>query len=167
LPAFLINMNTHSVPRSFANVSSGSVTATVWIDAPPERVFHALTSDEVTQWWGGAAYRISRWSATLETDGAWRAEGVRKDGSEFILSGVFTAVEPPHRLAMTWECIGTHLPSTTVQYRLEAFRGGTKLKVNQSGFCRGTSAFPGNTVGWEMALAWLTDYASDQVGEMG
>jgi uncharacterized protein YndB with AHSA1/START domain len=153
-------MNTRSIPRSFASVSSGSVTATVWVDARPERLFQALTSDEVTQWWGGAAYQINHWSAAVKADGLWHAEGQRKDGTTFNLSGVFTRVEPPQQLEMTWECVGAGLPITLVRYRLDAVRGGTMLTVKHSGFGRPTSACADQAKSWEMALAWLTDYAS-------
>ena len=39
-------------PRAVADLMEGTILATVEIGAPIEKVFRALTSDEITQWWG-------------------------------------------------------------------------------------------------------------------
>jgi uncharacterized protein YndB with AHSA1/START domain len=38
--------------RAVADLTKGLILASVEIDAPPERVFRALSSVEVAEWWG-------------------------------------------------------------------------------------------------------------------
>ncbi|TIT59516.1 MAG: ATPase, partial [Mesorhizobium sp.] len=46
-------MTSNDRPRAIADVSSGTILATVTIAVPPERVFHALTAeDQIPLWWG-------------------------------------------------------------------------------------------------------------------
>ena len=45
-------MSAYRGPKSVADVSGGTVIATVDIRVPVERVFRALSSDEVVAWWG-------------------------------------------------------------------------------------------------------------------
>jgi hypothetical protein len=43
-------------------------------DAPPERVFRALTTDEVERWWGHPDYyRSTDWKVDLRVQGQWSA----------------------------------------------------------------------------------------------
>ena len=49
-------------PRAVADLTEGTILATVEIGAPIENVFRALTSgDEITQWWGSPKmYRVTK-----------------------------------------------------------------------------------------------------------
>jgi len=43
-----------------------TIMASAEIVAPPERVFHALITDEVERWWGSCeSYRMVDWTADL------------------------------------------------------------------------------------------------------
>ena len=55
-----------AAPRAVADGGGGTIIATAEIAAPPERVFSALTSKEVEQWWGHPDfYRQTDWKADL------------------------------------------------------------------------------------------------------
>jgi hypothetical protein len=59
-----------SSARSVADLSEGTIVACVDIAAPPERVFRALTTEEVTNWWGSAEmYRTTRFEIDLRVVG--------------------------------------------------------------------------------------------------
>jgi uncharacterized protein YndB with AHSA1/START domain len=149
-------MNSRSAPRAVADVSDGLILASVDIDVPPERVFRALASEEITKWWGSAdTYRTTRWSGDVRVGGAWRTEGVGADGKAFAVGGEYLEVDPPRKLVHTWRADwdGSHV--TTVSYRLQAIETGTRLTLRHSGFGDRVSACEDHTQGWERVLGWL------------
>jgi len=70
-------MGSNDRPRAIADVSAGTIFATVTIGVPPERVFHALTAeDQIPLWWGSdAMYRTTKHTADVRPGGAWYSEG--------------------------------------------------------------------------------------------
>jgi uncharacterized protein YndB with AHSA1/START domain len=139
--------------RVIPEVERGTMVASVVLAAPPERVFQALASEEVTDWWvRPGVFDTREWSADLRAGGRWEASGVGGAGP-YRLEGEFLEVDPPRRLAHTWRAVGS--PATTaVTYDLEAFEGGTRVTLRHSGFtsaeqCAGTCA------GWETSFERL------------
>ena len=61
------------------------VTGEIFIEAPPARVFQAITDpSQMPRWWGASdRYRVKEWKADLRVGGRWSSEGVNKDGSDF------------------------------------------------------------------------------------
>src|SRR5262249_40221654 len=61
--------------RAVADTGDGVVLARVEIAVPPARVFAALTTDELTKWWGSAEmYRTTKFTIDLRPGGAWRTD---------------------------------------------------------------------------------------------
>src|SRR5919198_3405926 len=84
--------------RAAADLAEGSVLATVEVAAPPERVFQALASKEVTDWWvRPGVFDTREWSGNVRAGGRWRASGVG-GGKPYPLEGEFLGVDPPRRL---------------------------------------------------------------------
>jgi uncharacterized protein YndB with AHSA1/START domain len=70
--------------RSVADVAGGTILACIEIAVPPERVFRALTTDELTKWWGSdEMYKTTSFEIDLRVGGAWRSDGVGADGVPF------------------------------------------------------------------------------------
>ena len=151
-------MSERSLPRAIADVKGGLILASVEIGAPPERVFRALCSEEIAQWWGHPdMYQTQEWTAEVRKGGAWRATGVGSEGKPFTVHGTYLEVDPPWRLVQTWNYAWGQGGETTLTYSLEAIEGGTRLTVRHEGFtdaadCRGHGA------GWERVLGWLVAY---------
>jgi len=143
--------------KAVADVSAGMVVATVDIRVPPERVFAALSSREVCDWWGDPSmYRTTEWRSDVRVGGAWRAAGIGADGSSFSVGGTYLEVDPPRKLVQTWNPDWDELPETRITYLLEPIDGGTRLTLRHEGFgpahresCRG------HADGWERVLGWL------------
>ena len=147
------------VPRAVADLSDGLILATVEIAAPPERVFHALTSEEIVEWWGSAeTYRTTKWSGDLRVGGAWRTDGIGADGKRFSVGGEFVEIDPPRKLVHTWRADWDGGNVTTVTFRLEPIAGGTRLTLRHEGFAERRESCAGHTEGWERVLGWLHDY---------
>jgi uncharacterized protein YndB with AHSA1/START domain len=149
-------------PRAVADLAEGLIVGTVEIAAPPERVFRALASDEVTRWWGSAdTYRTTRFQADLRVGGAWLSEGVGADGHTFSVGGEFLEVDPPRRLAQTWRASWEGGVVTTVRYRLEPIAGGTRLTIRHEGFGDRRQACQDHAIGWERVLGWLRGHLEE------
>jgi uncharacterized protein YndB with AHSA1/START domain len=71
--------------------------------APAEAVFDAWTSPEVMRRWFHAApdWETPKAEVDLRIGGKFRVMMRRTDGSEVELSGEYTEIDRPHRLAMT------------------------------------------------------------------
>ena len=99
-----------------------AVVAEVFIAAPPERVFQAITDPkQMPLWWGQQGlYRVTDWKADLRPGGKWQSDGVGADGSSFRVEGEYLEVDPPRLLVHTW--IASYSPTlkTVVRWELEA-----------------------------------------------
>jgi uncharacterized protein YndB with AHSA1/START domain len=153
-------MSKGSKARAVADVSSGMVFASVDIDAPPERVFRALASEEITRWWGSDdLYRTTAWTGELKVGGRWRSSGVGAHGSAFSVEGEFLEIDPPRKLVHTWKPDWESGAPTTVTYRLEAIPEGTRITVRHEGFTSAESC-TGHADGWTRVLGWLQGFAA-------
>jgi uncharacterized protein YndB with AHSA1/START domain len=144
--------------RSVADVTQGTILATVDIAAPPERVYRALTDPrEILRWWGSDdMYRTTSWTSDLRVHGRWRAEGKGADGHAFSVQGEFIELDPPHTLVQTWQPDWDAGAVTTLTYRLAAIEGGTRLTVRHEGFAGRPESCANHAQGWEHVLGWLT-----------
>jgi uncharacterized protein YndB with AHSA1/START domain len=153
---------TQGAARAVADVTQGLVLASVEIARPPERVFRALFSEELPNWWGSPdRYRTTRWTGELKPGGKWKSEGVGNDGKPFSVSGEFLEVDPPHKCVQTWRYDwDTTGSTTTITYRFEPLDGGkaTRLVVRHEGFGANTDACANHATGWERVFGWLQLY---------
>jgi uncharacterized protein YndB with AHSA1/START domain len=153
-------------PRAIADVSVGTILATVTIAVPPERVFRALTAeDQIPRWWGSdELYRTTKHTADVRPGGTWHSQGKGADGKEFSVRGEYLEVDPPHRLVMTWRAgwDGDHV--TTVAYMLEAVEAGTRLTLRHEGFGARKDACRGHGSGWEQVFRWLAEFLAGEAG---
>jgi uncharacterized protein YndB with AHSA1/START domain len=122
------------------------VTATVHINAPPERVYEYFTRPEAIIRWIGDY-------ALLEPE----------PGGQFALDikgahvrGRFLLLDPPHRLLISWGYASSdRLPpgASTVEVRLSADRGGTRVELEHRDLPPGER--PGHASGWTHYFARL------------
>ncbi|TIQ27597.1 MAG: ATPase [Mesorhizobium sp.] len=159
-------MASNDRPRAIADISAGTILATVTIAVPPERVFRAITAeDQIPLWWGADdMYRTTKHTADVRPGGAWRSEGKGADGRDFHVSGEYIEVEPPHRLVMTWIAPWDGDNVTTVTYTLEPVENGTRLTLRHDGFGQRHESCRDHGSGWERVLGWLDDFLSKETG---
>ena len=121
--------------RSVADLAQGMIVATVEIAVPPERVYRALASEEIVQWWGSEdLYRTQKWEGDVRPGGRWRVIGAGADGQAFEVKGQYLETEEPKLLSHTWEPDWAQGKPTRVTYRLESIEGGTRVTVRHEGF---------------------------------
>ena len=150
----------NSRARAVADLAEGQILATVEIAAPPERVFQALASPEVVDWWvRPGVFDTREWTGDARVGGRWRASGVG-NGRPYVLEGEFLEVDPPRRLAHTWQAAGAPGAPTTVTYLLEPLDGGTRITLRHAGFnSRETCA--NTAIGWETSFERLAESLSN------
>ena len=127
-------------------MAADPVTASVHIDAPPERVYEYFTrADAIVTWMGDYALLEASPGGqfTVDVKGA-------------PVRGRFLALEPPHRILISWGYAGSaRLPpgASTVEIRLTAERGGTLVELSHRGLP--AAERPGHVSGWAHYLARL------------
>jgi uncharacterized protein YndB with AHSA1/START domain len=139
-----------------ADLSTGTILASVDIMVSPERVFAAITDgNEISRWWRSPdAYTTQSWTADLRVGGKWRADGVGADGAPFFVGGEFIEINPPRRIVQTWSPGWMPGPPTTLTYQLSPIEGGTRLVVRHEGF-KDAASCEAHGEGWIAVLGWL------------
>jgi len=147
-----------------------AVVGEIFIAAPPERVFQAITDPhQMPLWWGQQGmYRITEWKADLRPGGKWSSVGIGADGSSFRVEGEYLEVDPPRLLVHTWIASWSGPLKTIVRWELEArnvhglhHRGpervgtGTVVKIRQEGFANAPNEALDHAHGWTRVLAWM------------
>lgn len=146
--------------RAVADLAAGEILATVEVAALPERVFRALASREIVDWWvRPGVFDTREWSGDARVGGSWRATGVG-NGRPYTLEGAFLAVDPPRTLVHTWQVAGAPGAPTTLSYLLEPVDGGTRITLRHAGF-RSREVCAGTAVGWETSFARLAELLAE------
>jgi uncharacterized protein YndB with AHSA1/START domain len=152
------------------------IVAEIFIAAPPQRVFEALTDpNQRRQWWGQKGlYTPTESHSDLRPGGKWGGSGVSKDGSPYHVEGEYLEIDPPHRLSYTWKASWCHPLETVVHWELQPrevhglqHRGpqkvgtGTLLKLRHEGFAGHDAALTGHKQGWERVLGWVQAFVEE------
>lgn len=148
-----------------ATASLSRIDRSIDIDAPPGRVWRALTNaDELSAWFqvqieGKIAPGIEVWMTSTHAGYAGQRFRVR-----------FTEMVEPHRFAWEWHpgAVDPNVdysrePRTTVTFTLEPSGRGTRLTVSETGFdaislARRAKVYEDNTQGWPEVLVWLQQH---------
>jgi len=160
---------------STASVSpqQNTVVAEIFIAAPPQRVFEAITDPkQMPLWWGQEGlYRITEWKGDIRVGGKWSSVGAGADGTAFRVAGEYLEVDPPRLLVHTWIASWSGELKTVVRWQLEEqpvhglqAKGpqkvgtGTLVRVTQEGFGANDKAAFEHAQGWKRVLAWVQGF---------
>ena len=128
------------------------------VAALPGRVFAALTSADVIDWWVRPGLFDTRtWDGNAIPGGRWHTSGVGPRGP-YQLSGEYLEVDPPRLLAHTWEDPEAPGSTSKVTYNLVAIDRGTRITLRHEG------EFAAPVVCANIAMGWETSF--DQLAEM-
>lgn len=159
-----------ATPIATISPDQDAVIAEIFIAAPPERVFHAITDPaQATQWWGQQGlYQITEWKGDVRPGGKWSSAGVGADGTEFRVDREYLEVDPPRLLVHTWISSWCGALKTTVRWELEPrpihglqhagprkMGTGTMLRLRHEGFAGAPKAAQDHAQGWIRVLGWM------------
>ncbi len=137
-----------------------AILADVYIAAPAERVFQAITDpQQLLQWWGEKGmYRGTKWEADMRPGGKWLCEGQSATRGDYHVRGEFLEIDPPHLLVYTWIASWVGPITTTIRWELKSVPGGTQVNLRHSGFQALPDAARDHAQGWSRVLAWMQAY---------
>lgn len=159
-----------SAPRNIprAVTDGDTILATVDVPASPERVFRALNSNEIEQWWGSAdTYRQINWTSDVRVGGRWHVVTRTADGGMLPAGGEYLEVNEPRKAVITriyefdFPVLGRR--PTKVVYLCDPLPGGTRVTVRHDGFAGMREPAEQHAFGWERVLGWLQDYLQSGV----
>lgn len=135
------------------DVNGGLILGMITIHANIERVFQALLSEDIIDWWiRPGVFDTTSWQGDVRVGGAWQTEGTI-GGQVYTLKGTYLEITKPTRLIHTYG-EGTPWGPTTVSYRLESKGNDTPIILKHDGFTSPEKC-EGNGIGWETCFEAL------------
>lgn len=102
-------------------------------DAPRDLVFKALTDPQIlSQWWGPHGFTVTVDQLDFQPGGKWRFIQRDPEGNEYAFRGEFREIEPPRRMAQTFEYEGMPGQIAVEAMTLEEQDGVTTLTTISS-----------------------------------
>jgi uncharacterized protein YndB with AHSA1/START domain len=131
-----------------------TLTRTVRIEAPRQRVWDAITTPELLLQW----FPTHLAEVDLREGGQMRF-GWEHDGDEAVID----LVEPPERFTFRWRPRDTDRPYTTVTFALEEDGDATVVTLTEVGFVAlpdqiYEQSYEGNAKGWAEELEELRTF---------
>ena len=137
-----------------ADLAAGQILATVELNASAERVFRALSSRDIIDWWvRPGVFDTTEWEGDVRAGGRWRSAGTGR-GKPYVLEGEFLEVDAPRKLVQTYHLAGTPFAPTLVSFCLEPVGQGTRVTLRHTGFTSGPLC-EANRAGWEACFERL------------
>ncbi|MFN3323205.1 MAG: SRPBCC family protein [Bryobacteraceae bacterium] len=124
-----------------------------YIDSTPEKVFDALTNDEMTKQYWGRSRNVSDW----KPGSRWEHQDWENPKTVDIVGTVIECT-PPNRLVVTWadpaeaEEPGKH---SRVTFEVEPMFGAVRLTVTHDELEPDSEMLKGITLGWPAILSSL------------
>jgi uncharacterized protein YndB with AHSA1/START domain len=153
-------------PTSHITPDNDVLTLEIFIAAPRERIFQAITDPEqAAQWWGRKdQYYFNHFNMDVRVGGKWSTTGTKPNIGDLEVHGEFLEVDPPRRLAYSWS--SSWMPAVTkVLWELASQDNGTLVRLTHSGFAGNVDQAKGHSIGWSLVFTWLQAFA--EKGELG
>ncbi len=153
-------------PTTHITPDNDVVVAEIFIAAPRERVFQAITDpQQAVLWWGRKDhYYFNEFTMDVRVGGKWSTSGASAKMGDLKVHGEFLEVDPPGRLAYSWS--SSWMPVfTTVLWELESQDNGTLVRLTHSGFAGNADQAQGHSHGWSLVFTWLLAFI--EKGETG
>jgi uncharacterized protein YndB with AHSA1/START domain len=146
-----------------------AVVSEVYIAAPAERIFQALTrADELQRWFTNPSCPVKIWRIDARLGGRYgyateKGMVVVNNVSEFECHGEIVEYEPPRVLAYTWIANWHDDKSrpTVVRWELTPKGSGTQVKVTHSGLADEPAARKDYSGGWTGVMEMLRKFVEE------
>jgi uncharacterized protein YndB with AHSA1/START domain len=119
---------------------------------------------QIARWWAPDGYEAVVHDLEVRPGGQWRIVLRGSGGREAAMGGFFRVVEPPRRLAFSWEweeAHGAHGGKTEVTVTFEPVPGGTRLILAQQSF-DSKDARDRHLAGWSAGIDRLMNLRKEE-----
>jgi len=142
-----------------ADTKKGVIRGSAEINAPPERVFRALTTAEQAEWWGHeGVYRTYDYKIDLRPGGKWSCKVMGAKGDESSVGGEYITVDPPRLLEYTWVPSWDNFAESRVRIEIAPSGAGSRLTILHTGFEGREQMTQNHADGWGRVFGWLAEY---------
>jgi uncharacterized protein YndB with AHSA1/START domain len=157
---------TDTTRKSVIAADNDAVVTETYVDAPPERVFKALTdATELGRWFTNPECQAKFWQMDARPGGRYgytteKGSVVVNGANEFECHGEILEFVPERLLVYTWVA-SWHVDKTrqtVVSWELTPQRGGTHVKVTHSGLAEEEAARKDYSGGWIGMLEMLRKF---------
>jgi uncharacterized protein YndB with AHSA1/START domain len=157
---------THITPERDAVISE------IFIAAPPERVFKALTTrEQALQWGSSPEFAMTKWEMDPRLGGKWvfvanaQHPAGKYANADLVHHGEILEFDPPRVLEYTWFASWHTDPlhKTIVRWELSAVLGGTQVKVTHSGLAPMPEDCKGYAQGWPGLVTRIKEFVEGNV----
>jgi uncharacterized protein YndB with AHSA1/START domain len=131
------------------------------LPAAPERVLAAFVdSAQLSRWWGPAGFTVPNADLDVREEGRYRIKMQPPDGEPFYAYGEYREVDPPSRLAYTfeWDPPTADDQETLVRLTFQPTDDGTRLLLEHGPF-KTDERYALHETGWNDTLdrlkAWV------------
>lgn len=146
-----------------ANAEPGEIEASAVFQATQERLFRALTTDEICDWWvRPGVFDTREWTGDLREGGRWTASGVG-GGQTYKLEGEFVEISEPRRLVHTWRAVGAPGGPAQVIYDLAPHPSGVRLTLRHTGI-KNPDVLEKTRAGWVTSFERLQQVLTSERG---
>lgn len=152
------------MPTTVLTPDHDALITEIYISAPPERVFQAISDPGQQQiWWNKG--NLETFEMDARRGGRWRMVSVQTNKningvSKFNCTGEILEFDPPRVLAYSWNANWHNqaLHASVVRWELSPKEGGTIVKVTHSGLAQETVARKDYQGGWPGVVERLKTY---------
>ncbi|MFY9802119.1 MAG: SRPBCC domain-containing protein [Candidatus Acidiferrales bacterium] len=119
---------------------------------PPQKVWRALTQGPLIEEW------LMKTDFEANVGHKFKFRSTSVPGWDGVIDGEVLVLEPHSRLAYSWATMGS---TSTVTWTLTPTKGGTHLRMEQTGFRSETdAAYKGATYGWTKFIGQMEQVVS-------
>lgn len=142
-----------------ADREKGIITGYIDIAASPDRIFRAMSTSEMAQWWGqDGVYRTHDYKIDLKPGGKWSCIATGAKGDTSTVGGEYITVDPPRVLEYTWEPSWDAPNVSRVRIEIEPRGAGSRVNIVHTGFEGREQMMNNHTDGWTRVFGWLNAY---------
>jgi uncharacterized protein YndB with AHSA1/START domain len=151
-------------PKAAVDPTIGVIIAMGDVAGTPERVYRALITNELIEWWKlDGVYYTKDYKADASIRGPWSVTVILADGKQVHEWGEFCELNEPNKIVMTRRFAGHPTigdRETTLTYNLLPSQFGTRVTIREEGFIGRADSAYGNAENWEKVLTMLDAYLS-------
>jgi uncharacterized protein YndB with AHSA1/START domain len=157
---------------TYITPTKDAVISEIFIAAPAERVFKALTTrEQALQWGSSPEFEATQWEMDSHVGGKWffiarelKGSG-RHANADLVHHGEILKFDPPRVLEYTWFASwhSDPLHQTIVRWELTPIPGGTQVKVTHSGLAPMPEDCKGYAQGWPGLVTRIKQFVESNV----